>query len=338
MKILIVGDQHFRFELPYGTALPDGRRAEWEDVKRTIHQTAENCDEIVLLGDGFNARHNHSSVIHEFVDFLKGFKKKPVHILVGNHERYGAATALDFLKRMEVKNWMIYMYPTVGAFSSGLNFFMLPYMSPGLVQAANREEGVKKLLELFPKEHTTLAFIHHAITGELVYGMLADLFNEIVIPHDILAERFDHVFAGHIHGYQEMEPNITVTGSIFSSAVEDNHKSIFIWEDGKIEKISLPVRGIYKILWGAGGWDHIPSASIVKCYVTNRENDIEEVKKYLQRFDASVLIEDYPNERQKAHFENNAALDLSIENLLKLYSEERSINYADLKSGFELIK
>jgi hypothetical protein len=64
---------------------------------------------------------------------------------------------------------------------------------------------------------------------------------------------------------------------------------------------------------------------------------VELVKKTLERFDASIVIEHYPNEREKVHFETGA-LDVSIEGLLKMYSEARSLSYDDLKEGFELIK
>ena len=62
------------------------------------------------------------------------------------------------------------------------------------------------------------------------------------------------------------------------------------------------------------------------------------VKSALEIFDASIVIENYPNERQKAHFEDGAPLDLSVEGLLKLYAQERNVSYPDLCEGFEIIK
>ena len=90
MKICIVGDQHFRYQLPYASSFKDGRRAEWEGVKEEIYKTADKCDAVVLLGDNLNTRHNHSSVNREFVDFLVrlGLGNKPVYIISGNHETF----------------------------------------------------------------------------------------------------------------------------------------------------------------------------------------------------------------------------------------------------------
>ena len=70
MRICIIGDQHFRFQLPYAAAFKDDRRGEWEAVKKTITDAAEYCDGVVFLGDNLNSRHNHSSVNREFVEFV----------------------------------------------------------------------------------------------------------------------------------------------------------------------------------------------------------------------------------------------------------------------------
>ena len=108
MKICIVGDPHFRFQLPYSTALEDGRRSEWEAVKDKIVETAEKCDAVILMGDCFNSKHNHSTVNTEFVNFLHRFGNKEIYILAGNHERYGHQTGLDFIKEMKNPLWHVF--------------------------------------------------------------------------------------------------------------------------------------------------------------------------------------------------------------------------------------
>jgi len=360
MKILIVGDQHFRYELPYSTAIQDGRRQEWEATKKTIHDAAMACDEVVLLGDGFNSRHNHSSVIREFVDFLKGFGDKKIHILVGNHERYSESTALDFLAHLQHKNWFIYTTPQLVEVA-GEKAMMIPYMTPALLDVQTREEGAQKLVSMFPEGKTPLAFIHHGITGALVYGIVADLFNEIVLPQEALIKSFNNTFAGHIHALQIIPPNIIITGSIFTSMTGDAGKCVWTYEyensksdsqgsqeNGRqepkagIKKIDLPVRGIYKSVYEKTGKDgSIPKNSIVKCFVTSKETDIEDVKDWLKSFDAGILIEDYPNERKKISYQENGesgTLDMSVENLLQMWAENKGLSYADIKAGFDLIK
>ena len=62
------------------------------------------------------------------------------------------------------------------------------------------------------------------------------------------------------------------------------------------------------------------------------------IKDNLTRFDASLVLEQFLDERKKMHNIQEGALDFSPEALLKLYSEERGIELSKLLRGFELIK
>ncbi len=348
MRILVVGDQHFRYEQAYASAISDGRKGEWEAIKKTIHDTAKNCDAIVLMGDNFNSRHNHSSVIKEFIDFLNGFGDKEVHILAGNHERYGTSTALDFLDRVQHKNWRVYLNPTQTKVA-GQEAMMIPYMTPALLGVETKEEGVKAIVDAFPRSAWPLAFAHHGVAGARIHGMPIDFMNEIVLPQKELEQHFSHVFAGHVHGKQHIFPSIYMTGNITTNEVGELEKSIWIYEsdgtiDVEVKEVKLPVRGIYKFEIGSTDEDSVifdllalDSNSIVKVFVLSREVDMEDLKKVLQRFDASIIIEQYPNEREKVHFEEGG-MDLSVENLLKLYAEAKGLPHSDLLEGFNIIR
>jgi DNA repair exonuclease SbcCD nuclease subunit len=339
MRILIVGDQHFRYELPYASAFSDGRQKEWEAVKLEILKASEDCDAIVLMGDNFNARHNHSSVIREFIYFLNDFCDKEVHIIVGNHERYGTSSALDFLKEINRKNWFIYTEPKLTAVGN-TPAMMIPYMTPALLGVETKEEALKILFKKFPKDKTPLAFVHHGITDATIRGLPMDFVNEIILPRDKMEKYFDHIFAGHIHHKQQLSPITYMTGDIFSTQIGDYEKSVWIYESTKkgetVTEVPMPVRGIYKMVWEQKR-TKIPKHSIVKCYVTDRKTDLDEVRKYLKTFDASLIVEQYPSLRTKIHFEEGG-LDLSVDSLLKLYAEAKKLDYGDLKEGFELIK
>lgn len=335
MKILAIGDQHFRFELPYSSAISDGRRSEWNDVKSVILDEAKDCDAVVLLGDGLNQRHNHSSVIREFIDFLDAFGDKEVHILVGNHERYGTSTALDFIQSVKHDKWFVYKEPTVTKVA-GIDSMMIPFMTPALLGVETKEEGIRAIVDKFPTDKIPLAFAHHGVSGGLIRGMGMEMFNEIILPGDVMRDKFGHTFAGHIHEGQVMYP-IFMTGSVFTHEIGEHEKSIWKYDEVTVSRIPLPVRGIYKAEWGVTDLEKIPDHSIVKCYVTVRETDIDEVRKALSRFDAGIVVEQYPSERTKVHFEEGG-LDLSVENLLKIYAEARGLPIEDVLSGYELIK
>ena len=341
MKILVIGDMHLRVELPYSSAFLDGRREEWKEVKETILKTAEKCDAVVFLGDVLNLKHNHSSVIREMVEFLKAFGEKEIHIISGNHERYGKSTALDFLQRMNYKNWTIYTEPTLTKVMD-IPAMMIPFMTPASLCVETKEEGADEVIRILPKTTTPLSFIHHAIEGSSVRNKeidyTKDFFNEIILPKDVIKEKFVHTFAGHIHEKQTLSPGIVVTGSVFTHEIGEHKKSIWVYDNGEITEIALPVREIHKITWEEYNKENvIPSNSIVKCYITSRETDIEVVKKFLKQFDASLVVEQYPSEREKVHFDDGA-LDLSVEGLLKLYADTKKLSYTDIKEGFELIK
>lgn len=338
MKLLIVGDQHFKLDLPYASSVDDRRRGEWETVKSLIHDTAKSCDAVVLLGDCLHARHNNSAVIDEFVSFLKGFGNKQIHIIAGNHERFGPKTALDFLKSVEYPNWEVYTQPTLAPLVMGGNQLgmFVPYLTPAMVDAKDKEEGVQRALgDLKPAD---IAFFHQGIAGATVHGTMVNLFNEIILPREPLEKLYGTIFAGHIHQAQRLSDKTQLTGSIFTAEVGETGKNIYVYEDGKITEIPLPVRGIRKIVWEERDEkEAIPSNSIVKCYVTDRRTSLDDVRKFLSFFDAFVIIEQYPNERERVHFDEGS-LDLSIENMLKVYSDVKGVSHEKLLAGYEMIK
>jgi len=334
-KVCVVGDLHFKSELSYSASIKDGRRSEWEDIKRTIFNTAKDCSEIVLMGDNLNARNNTSAVLKEFVEFLKEFGDKPVHILVGNHERQGETTALDFLKKINYPNWNIYTNITENVNLVGKKATFVPWITPALIGVETIEQ-VKEKLSKLPK--ADISFFHHAIAG--TEG--TEFFNEVVIDQSSLKSGM--TFGGHIHKPQKLTDNIIVTGSVITAEVGEHKKSIWVWDGdtNNVDEIPLPVRGIYKINWDESVdmkkvLNQIPAKSITKCIVTNTKTVMTLVKDSVKGFDSVLIVEQYPNEREKIDYGEDG-LDLSIDSLLKLYAKSKEIKYSDLKEGFELIK
>ena len=339
MKLLIVGDQHFRFELPMGQAFPDGRVKEWEGVKDEIHRLAKDVDAVVLLGDNLNSRHNHSGVINEFVTFLKRFGDKPIHILTGNHERYGKNTALDFLQKLNMPNWRVYTHVEAGVALGDVKATFIPYTTPPMVGALDNEEGANIVLEQAGRGD--IVFAHHAVKG----AKNAEFFNEIVLNRDELEKNFKLIFTGHLHHSEVLSKQTVVAGSVFTHEVGEEEK--FVWtvdtSDMTYTKHNLPVRGIFKLFCGENdnwlyeGQAKIPAHSIVRAVVTSRSVSLKEVEFILEKFDASMIVEQYPNEREKTHF-TNKVLDLSVDNLLKIFAQNKKLDYNVLKGGFELLQ
>jgi hypothetical protein len=171
-----------------------------------------------------------------------------------------------------------------------------------------------------------------------------ELFNEIILPQETMQAKFGTTFAGHIHEKAVLSPSVVMTGNIFTNEMGEHGKSIWVYElddetkQHTIEEVKLPVRGIYKVVWEElTEKDDIPHNSIVKCYVTSRETDLSIVRTMLSMFDASIIVEQYPNERAKVHFEDGG-LDISVESMLEKYAVAKGLSYEDIKSGFDLIK
>lgn len=341
MRTLIIGDAHFRSELPYASSFKDGRRGEWEDVKNAILEAAKDCDNVVLMGDNLNSRNNSSTVLREFVEFLKGFGDKQVYVLCGNHERSGGVTAIDFLDRMKHPNWHVYTEPAQ-VDMGGQTAMMIPYVTPGSL-------GVKDIAEAnalvsrvsLPSDY---AFAHHTIQGTTWGGgSWEDVTKfEVTLPLEEMKKKFGLSFAGHIHEKQKLDDRVFVVGSMFTSEVGEHGKSVWIVDGGAVKEIPLPVRPIYKVnVQQAKSYAYIPKNAIVKAVVSdpffNNTEGRASIREMFAHVDALLIVESYPRQREKMHFEEGA-LDLSVENMLKVYAEARKIDLATLQHGFDILR
>lgn len=333
MKILAVGDSHFMFDYPYASRIPDRRRSERAAVLSTIHDAAKGCDVVVLMGDNLDKRHNHSSAIKEFMVFLDGFGDKDVYIISGNHETYdGDSTALDFLVGVK-HNWHI-ITPKTGVFRrNGLGF--VPYMTNSSLEVNSKEEASEKLTKLIEEKKYEVLFVHHIVSGTTGFEDA----NEIILPRERLEAAARVVVAGHIH-QETMKGRTFLTGSIFTHDVGETERSVLRidTEDDIYSRIPLPVRSIYKLFNPTkAALDLLPSNSIIRTILTEKGQDVESIKEALQRFDASIFVEQYPNERERLHADKGQTLDLSIPALIDMYAKAKKKDPERLKKAFVLV-
>jgi DNA repair exonuclease SbcCD nuclease subunit len=200
------------------------------------------------------------------------------------------------------------------------------------------KEATDKFMETL--KPADVAFFHQGITGAKTHGSMVDLFNELVFPLEKLESLYGKVFSGHIHQHQKIGTKTQMTGSVFSMEVGDHTKQVYLYDTvaKETEAIPLPVRGIFSIQNEEIDREDIPTSSIVKCTITKKDTfDIDKVKTSLGRFDAYVLIEQYPSERRKLHLEQ-ANMDLDIHSLLRVYANARNVEYNILKEGLDLLQ
>lgn len=336
MKILCIGDTHFRDNLPYADYITDRRETEKKEILDFIIKSSEDCDHIVFLGDFFHSKNNSSEVNRMGIEFIERFGNKHIYIISGNHCKKGdGKTSIDFLSEIRDKNWKIFTTPQT-IYIGNLKTSFLPYMLNSQLGVENSKEGALKIMTDLPSGD--ILFTHHAISGTSFGGIKAEELQEIVLPQNELEKKYSLIIGGHIHTPQAYG-KILITGSLFTSEVGEIEK--FIWkidENLKIEKIKVPSREIHKLENPSKQQiEKIPKNAIVKIIITDRQIDIEEVKDIASRFDASLLIENYPNERKKIHIEQGA-FDFEIESLLKLYAESKNISLEKLIKGYELVK
>lgn len=362
MKILVVGDQHFRLDLPYADHVKDRREGEKKEVFNTIHAAAVTCDAVVLVGDNLHARHNHSSVIREYINFLKGFGDKPLYIISGNHEVYnGTDTAIDFLRDLNIPNWHVMTSPLMVELERNIFAWFVPYMTNAALEATSNEEATEKLMKkILPTGSVqqtmlpvNLLFHHHAVSGTKTLGAMTDLFNEIVLPRDELEKRFDLSVGGHIHQPSYSGKTI-VTGCVFTSEMGEEKKSVWVVDvknahvgdketKVNVTEIPLPVRPLIKaVVTKAMSLAEYPTNAIFKATVTDPRMKGEGVEflrnEILPRFDGFILVEDYPNERVKTRIDEGAGDDMSVEALLKSYAKQKGTPEAEILEAFELIR
>lgn len=340
MKILVIGDTHWKDSLSYADYLPDRREGEKKEILDFLIDQAKDCDHVVFLGDFFNSKNNSSEVNRQAVELLERFEKKEVYIISGNHSKKGdGKTAIDFLGEVKKTNWHIFTKPGTVAIEGTrtFKFDFLPYMLNSELLVEDYKKASNKLLKEFMYSGDIL-FVHHTISGSSWNGFKADdLQTEIVLPREELEKKYKLIIAGHIHEPQQMG-NTWVVGNLFTTQVGETERYIYKIDDElQVEKIKVPAREIHKIENPtAKQLSSIPKSSIIKCIITNREYDIEELEKELSKFDAHLLIEDYPDERKRMKIEENA-FDFSIESLLKLYAEEKDVDLSKLLNGLKII-
>lgn len=341
MKLGVIGDCHFKEKLSYTEYIPDGRKAEFQAVLDTTVEFFKDCDRVVFLGDCFDVKNPPAKVIRAFTEFLERFNGKQIFIISGNHDKNAAGeAAIDYLREIKNPNWHI-ITNTIEAID---RMIFCPYFFRQELGVAFHAEATVLLLEKIPAGK--YLFVHHAVSDTLTNGnQSTNIFDEIVLPKTELEKHFDLIIGGHIH-----RPGIygktLIAGSLFTSEAGDRNNAV--WkidtETNKIEKQMLPVRYIFRfenikaepLAKALLGFKH----SIVKVVLTDKtfKDSVEALKLAGKDFDAFILQEQYPREREKKSSSEENLLESSIESLIKHYALQKKIDHAPLLAAWEGLK
>lgn len=338
MPLLIIGDLHMREHLGYSEYIEDGRIKEKKEIFDFILKESKDCDGVVFLGDQFHLKNNPSEVIREFVEFVESFGNKQIYMIAGNHEKSGdGKSALDFMKEVNKPNWHII---TDKVEKIGEMVFC-PFFYKGELKSMNFKTATTKLMKELPEGR--IFFTHHAIS-DIDFGRSNTnlMTQEIVLPMKTIGKKYELTFAGHIHSPIK-NGNVIVSGSIFNNELGDKDKKIYklhINERGtEIDTISLPGRKIISLSPDEVEKSDSLGGSIVKVIIEKAisRNKILELKELLsKKCDAYVIVERVKNtDREKSHLDS--IMNLSVEELLKIYAKEKKLDVEKVLNGFKLI-
>lgn len=340
MKLGIIGDLHLKLKLSFSEYIEDERLGEKQNVYNTIYREFEDCDGIVFMGDNLNCYMNSPSVITDFVQLIKGFSGKEIFILCGNHEvGLLGKSAIDFIKELKDPH----IHAVIDDILKFDNFVFVPYFSTSSFNTKDHKEASLKLQEKIASFGGDYIFLHQAISGtEVGGGITTDSFLEIVLDKEFLKKNYKQVFAGHIHKHSQDE-NIKITGSVFTNEVNEKEKWIFKLNTDLniVESIKLPVTPIVKIVNPDDEKILLNKGNIVKCIISDvlLKDKIDHIKELLsQNTKAFIIIEQYPNQREKIEVQNGGSFDFSIDNLLTIYASAKQQDINQINKAFNYIR
>lgn len=253
-KLLITADWHLSTTLPHGKL--DSR---WQDLKANIEYVVQyaidnNIEHFLILGDIYHTNNPDPKAEEKlFFEYVERLLKNDikVHLISGNHDinKSSGASALDNLQALKLPN--VYIYKTLGDIYNGddfsLYFYRFAYKSeiltPEIAQKGSEYQlkyigdyvnNIIQNQELSDKKlhigcfHYTISGCNYSEDGnglEHLWGA-----HDIILNADLISEKFDMNFAGHIHpANQQVKPNIHYTGNILATDFgEKSNKGFFI--------------------------------------------------------------------------------------------------------------
>ncbi len=222
MKILAIGDQHFKTD----------NICEIETFISKIKDIASSTkpDLIILLGDLLHTHEKiHTAPLNKALEFIDNMRKIAyVFVLVGNHDYINAVQFLSENHWLNsLKEWkdVSVVDKVITHIQNDNKIVLLPYVYPGrFEEALNTIEGWKE---------SSVIFCHQEFYGCSMGGYLS-----------VEGDKWDlsnpQVISGHIHQRQKLQDNIYYTGSSMEVAfgeTENNTVSMIELEHNKVVRI-----------------------------------------------------------------------------------------------------
>lgn len=270
MKVLCIGDVHIKVNNILESE---------EMIKRLVILAKErNPDFIVCLGDVLD-RH---SMIH--VQCLMMAEKMtqllseiaPFFLIIGNHDRPNNSNFLtDEHPFNAMKKWHnVYIVDKVMEYKNkDFRFIMVPYVPPGRL-----DEALQSIPE--PYKDVACYFVHQEIYLAKMGAIISQCGDKWDLNNSLLV-------SGHIHDYDNLQPNVIYTGTPIQHTYNENDKktvSFFIFTNNtewKQERIDLGMmkKVTFYITTKEVENYQVPKDKIVKLVIKGDESEIKSIAK-----------------------------------------------------------
>lgn len=235
------------------------------------------------------------------------------------------------MKEIDKPNWHI-----ITSIEKFDNLVFLPFLYRYDLDVMTIKEMKTKAMKLLPEGK--ILFAHHAVSDMNFDHFNTNDLNELVLPKKKIKEKYQLSVMGHIHEHKQ-EDGLLFTGSSFTNEVGELEKFVFKINTDTLEinKFLLPNRPIMKLSNpSTEELQALSNDSIVKIFVDKESYDVESILPVLTEKNIHHLIIESSYKVREKYKEKD--LDLSVDNLLKIYSDKKSVDYDKLMEGFVMIK
>ena len=260
------------------------RTAEW--IRDT--NLRENIDWTIIIGDFINAREKIDVLaLNKAIQILNELKN--VILLLGNHEYYSKIT--DFkvtcIRPFEKHAHVIDSFRVI----EGDTYYL--YCVPFIESNELFNNIIKTIYGNWPNNDKKKILLGHQPTRGAVTNDLFNVIDKTGIESTTL-DKFDHVFMGHYHKYQQIN-KVTFVGSPVQLSFGEEHsqKGLTIWDSA------------------ANEWKFIENP-YYECYKTIVDPDTD-VKDKFVRYITNELIDSIERQEIKNKLFANGAKEVYIE-------------------------
>ncbi len=365
MKLFHLSDLHLGKRI-YGRSLIEDQR---DVLNRIVESTiSEKPDAVLIAGDVYDRSVPSEDAVALFDDFLYRLSGLGLNIFIisGNHdsaERLGFGgrimerSGIFISPEFNAANYEQILRPVVLEDKYGeVNFYMLPYITPAAVRAAQGGSEISGWNEMASSVFSdmdidaakrNILVAHQFVTGAATCDSERVSVGGAENIDSYVFEPFDYVALGHIHGKQRIgRDTVRYCGTPlkYSFSEVSHRKSITVVsmeEKGNVRISEIPLDApLHDMREIRGSFSDIVSGQRSEDYikiVLTDENEIYDVMSKLREYFPNIMCIDYDNERTRkarryvsaVHFDRMLPADMFSE----FYRQQRGadLNDAQLK-------